>query len=275
MKYKMLKRSAIIFIVLGFYLSNGTVSRGETKSKVKVSYFRPERSESHRRGHCKGTKVKRGDIKLIPLTIGEGMGLPVPNSSVQYKKDLTSYFDKIVEYADRAGVSVYKNAEDFYSVGTKNNWFFLLYFNLASAKKCKREYLIQRVKVTTGSYGKGGRNSYRGKTLYLVEVMKLRGDKKTGRGDQHLRVYSLGRAFKRKIEVECEIGWGCIRGDLEGDEWPYGESVLYKELQGYSERPGLYDKIRFEVSRKYVTKMEFDKDGKGSVQLPAFLRGGR
>jgi hypothetical protein len=273
-KFGRIKNTVAVFIMLIFCWPSVSADAGGT-SNVKVSFLRSERSESHRRGHCKGTRVKRGQIKLVPLTIGEGMGLPGPKSTVQYTKDMAAYFDRIVEYADRAGVSVYKDSEDSYSVGTKNNWFFLLYYNLARAKKCKREYLIQRVKVTAGSYGRGGSHPYRRKTLYLVEVMKLREGKKTARGDQHLRVYSLGGAFKRKIEVVCEIGWGCIRGELNGDEWPYGKTILYKELQGYSESKGIYDRIRFEVSRKYVTRMEFDKDGKGSVQLPAFLRGGR
>ena len=267
-------KSAVALILLISCLPDVHVAAGEMNN-VQVSFLRPERSESHRSGYCRGTRVKRGNIELIPVTIGTGLSIPEGKTQKEAQEYFNTYFQKNVEYAERAGVNLFMNTEDFYSVGTNDGWFFLLYYNLASAENCKRDYLIQRVKVTAGSYGKGGRSAYREKTLYLVEVMKLNKDRKTGKGDQHLRVYSLGKAYKRKIEVECEIGWGCIRGDLEKDEWPYGETVLYKELQGYSERPGIYDRIRFEVSRKYMTKIEFDKDGKGSVQLPVFMRGGR
>jgi hypothetical protein len=270
----MKKGIAVIFLILIFCMPAFPVGAGES-GNVKISFFGPERSKSRKSGYCKGTRVTRGDIQLIPQTIGEGMSIPGTKSHEERQRYFNRYFQKTMEYAEKAGVSVFKNMDDFFSVGTKDGWFFLLYYNLSRAEKCKRDYLIQRVKLSTGSYGKGGRKPYRGKTLYLVEVMKLNEERKTGRGDQHLRVYSLGGAFKRKIEVECEIGWGCIRGDLKGDEWPYGKTLLYRELQGYSERPGLYDKVRFEVSRKYLTVMEFDKEGRGRVQLPAFLRGGR
>ena len=274
MSFRIIEKYCIIFILSIFCVPQ--VSEGAAKTgTLKISFLRPERSQSQRSGYCKGSRVKTGDIELIPITIGQGMSAPGEKRPGGNQEYFRAYFQKTAEYAERAGVSVFQDMDGYYSVGTRDGWFFLLYYNLAEATRCKRDYLIQRVKVSIGSYGRGGRNPYREKILYLVELMKLDKERKTGRGDQHLRVYSLGGAFKRKINVECEVGWGCIRGDLEGDAWPYGEAILYKELQGYSERPGLYDKIRFEVSRKYVTKMEFDKEGGGIVQLPAFLKEGR
>ena len=224
MNLRMIKKYSVIFMLPMFFVPQ--VSEGAAKTgTLTISFLRPERSQSQRSGSCKGSRVKKGDIELIPITFGQGMSVPGEKRPGANQEYFRAYFQKTAEYAERAGVSVFQDMDDYYSAGTRDGWFFLLYYNLAEATRCKRDYLIQRVKVSIGSYGRGGRNPYRGKTLYLVEVMKLDKERKTGRGDQHLRVYSLGGAFKRKVDVECEIGWGCIRGELEA-EWKIFGRVL-------------------------------------------------
>ena len=92
--------------------------------------------------------------------------------------------------------------------------------------------------------------------------------KETKRADEQRKEYALGKFVKRKITIDLEIGCGEIRRVAEGKAWPYPDNPLYHRIQDYSDEPGLYNKINFDFSSQYRITMEFDRDGKYSLDLP-------
>ncbi|TJV45557.1 MAG: hypothetical protein E5Y16_05080 [Mesorhizobium sp.] len=62
-----------------------------------------------------------------------------------------------------------------------------------------------------------------------------------------------------------------MRSVADGLAWPFEQKILFKELQDYSNIPGLYDKVSFEFSRSYSFASEFDRNGH-TITLPDFLQ---
>ncbi len=66
-------------------------------------------------------------------------------------------------------------------------------------------------------------------------------------------------------------GCGEVRSVADGLAWPFEQKILFKKLQDYSNKPGLYDKVSFEFSRSYSFASEFDRNGH-KITLPDFLQ---
>ncbi|TIM05829.1 hypothetical protein [Mesorhizobium sp.] len=100
---------------------------------------------------------------------------------------------------------------------------------------------------------------------YLVEVFKLNNYGHTKRADGHVQLHFLGDVQSRKTVVDIEVGCGEVRSVADGLAWPFEQKILFKELQDYSNIPGLYDKVSFEFSRSYSFASEFDRNGHDNV----------
>lgn len=216
-----------------------------------------------------------GDVILIPLTIRNGFesqisfDWPLKDKNAVFKN---KYFKEQKQKARKAGIDLKKKMKN---LGTskynkENDNFYMLFFNLAKAPTCKREYLVQRIKLTK-SYFNISEVLYKKKYEYLVEVIKTK-NKTTKRADQHHRSYSLNEAYRRVIKVEAEIGCGFVKGAAEGKKWPYKKNTLYKLIQDHSEKVGFYDDVRFNFSKKYSFGISFQKGQRKSVSWPSFMR---
>ncbi|MGF1686561.1 hypothetical protein L4C36_07675 [Photobacterium japonica] len=151
----------------------------------------------------------------------------------------------------------------------KKKKFFMLFYNMAEAPGCDREYLIQRVKLTKTDFDINGKVLKKDKK-YLVEIMKTL-DGKMKRADRHIKKYSLNRAYTRHLSAQLEIGCGKIKDLTPAKAWPFSRSKLYKLAQNYSSEPGLYHQVNFEFSRAYSYSFMFSKDGNHSVTWPDFM----
>ncbi|WP_419694679.1 hypothetical protein ACN2CC_30495 [Mesorhizobium muleiense] len=129
--------------------------------------------------------------------------------------------------------------------------------------------MIQRVRQTK-IYYQENRKIVGKQVKYLVEVFKLNSYGHTQRADLK-QLHFLGDVQSRKTVVDIEVGCGEVRSAAEGLAWPFDQKILYKELQDYSSKPGLYDKVSFEFSRSYSFASEFDRNGH-KITLPDFLR---
>ena len=127
--------------------------------------------------------------------------------------------------------------------------------------------MIQRVKLHKLYYDFSG-IPYKEEVQYLVEALALNYKKETKLADEHAREYFLGQFFKRKIIIDSEVGCGQIPRVVEGTDWPNPKNPLYYRVQNYSDVPGLYDQVEFKFSYPYRTTVEFDRDGKYSLELP-------
>jgi hypothetical protein len=180
------------------------------------------------------------------------------------------------ELASQAGIEIDQFLDDYHAKGFKKGSgsnravHYMLFYNSISAPQCKREYLVQRVKQTKTYYRENRKIA--GKTVeYLVEVFKLNSYGHTKRADGHDQLHFLGDVQSRKTVVEIEVGCGEVRSVADGFAWPFEQKILFKKLQDYSSKPGLYDKVSFEFSRSYSFTSEFDRNGH-KITLPDFLR---
>ncbi|CAH2404725.1 hypothetical protein [Mesorhizobium ventifaucium] len=176
------------------------------------------------------------------------------------------------ELAAQAGVPIDEFLDDYYAKGFRKESeanravHYLLFYNSISAPQCKRDYLIQRVRQTK-IYYRDNRKISRKKVEYLVEVFKLNSYGHTKRADGHVQLHFLGDAQSRKTVVDIEVGCGEVRSVADGSDWPFEQKILFKKLQDYSNKPGLYDKVSFESSRSYSFTSEFDRNGH-KITLP-------
>lgn len=218
--------------------------------------------------------VKKKEINLIPITLKEGMEGPrLISGSLEDRSSASKnkVFVKNNEEAQKAGVDLFKELNKYYAVNFKNGHFFLLFYNSAIVTGCEKEYLLQRVHITKQYLSRDNEEIKPREELFLVEALKLKDNNKLKRADEHRKRYSIGKAFKRKIIVECEIGWGKIPNKIEGNKWPFEKTTLYHCIQDYSIDPDLYNKVEFDFSKKYTFEFEFTQDGKYSIELPKFL----
>lgn len=215
------------------------------------------------------------EVELEALSIRQGLESQMTlrwalaNERLVYGSE---YFDSKQKYAKKAGRDLKefmdKAAVAVFNPVNKN--IFVLFYNLAKAPSCRREYLIQRVRISKAFFDDRG-SQYRQKNEYLVEVMKTkRGVMK--RADEHYRSYSLNEANKRSVVVDLEIGCGVIPNIAEGYAWPYDRGRLYELVQNYSKSPGYYEKIVFDFSTKYSFNVEFAEDGIEFLKWPHFIK---
>jgi len=213
-------------------------------------------------------------IRLSAPTIKAGMSEFHSNSGmVKIPKPYyqTVAYKKVLPLAKKAYVNLDRYLDEIFIAQYKNKQFFLLFYNLAEAPSCSREYLIQKVKITKTNYSDTDQVAH-GEVKYLVEVMKLNQLKKTKRADEHKKRYGLKNYSLREVHVECEIGCGEIIGVIEGDSWLYGKGELYKQLQDYSSQPQLYDDVQFDFSKKYEFRFSFDDQENVDIEWPYFLK---
>ncbi len=181
------------------------------------------------------------------------------------------HFIDVQQVAKKSGVDLLKHLDDVavsgYNSSTKK--FFMLFYNLAEQQECDKEYLIQRVKIRKVSYNKKGKKISDTKT-YLVEAMKT-SRKAIKRADRHIKSYSLKKAYRRSIFVDIEIGCGTMTNIASTKSWPFAKNKLYKLLQDYSSKVGIYNQIDFDFSKNYNFNFNFDRNGYSSVEWPDFI----
>jgi len=181
------------------------------------------------------------------------------------------YFKEIADLADEVNIDLSTELDKTFSAGSANNKFFSVFHNFASASGCKRDYLIQRVKVTdTGISDK--RENVAPHYKYLVEAFKLNADGRIQEiPDQHktlnyLNTFSLNVNFsKRHTTTDLEIGCGIVPNKFDKDKMV---GHTYVEIQNYSLKPGYYDQVVFEFSKKFSIEEEFDSKGNYYYSVP-------
>lgn len=221
----------------------------------------------------KGTAFANGVI-IKPLSIRNGLesqmslNWPLKNKKAVYT---STYFKEKQVLAKKSGVNLKKKMTKagVAKFNKENGKFFMLFYNMAKAPSCRRDYLVQRVKLTKSYYKKNGR-MYDQRHEYLVEVMKTK-RKSTKRADEHVRSYSLNGAYRRVVKVEAEIGCGVVQNKTEGNRWPYSKRSLYELIQDHSDSPGCYEDVRFEFSNKYSFGVDFNRDGIKAIEWPYFI----
>ncbi|RWK53869.1 hypothetical protein [Mesorhizobium sp.] len=223
--------------------------------------------------------LSASEIILEQVTLRRGMEGDTRQSGAlddpkTYSKNKVYREEK--ELAAQAGVEIDQFLDDYYAKGFRKESgankavHYLLFYNSISAPQCKREYLIQRIRQTNTYYQENRKISSKA-VEYLVEVFKLNSYGHTKRADGHVQLHFLGDVQSRKTVVDIEVGCGEVRGVADGLAWPFQQKILFKELQDYSNKPGLYDKVSFEFSRSYSFTSEFDRNGH-KITLPDFLR---
>ncbi|RWM87913.1 MAG: hypothetical protein EOR84_28695 [Mesorhizobium sp.] len=222
--------------------------------------------------------LSASEIILEQVTLRRGMEGDTRQSGAlddpkTYSKNKVYREEK--ELAAQAGVEIDQFLDDYYAIGFRKESganravHYMLFYNSISAPQCKREYLIQRVRHTKIYYR--NRNIADKTVEYLVEVFKLNSYGHTKRADGHVQLHFLGDVQSRKTVVDIEVGCGEVRNVADELAWPFEQKILFKELQDYSNKPGLYDKVSFEFSRSYSFASEFDRNGH-KVTLPDFLQ---
>jgi hypothetical protein len=223
--------------------------------------------------------LSASEIILEQVTLRRGMEGDTRQSGAlddpkTYSKNKVYREEK--EPAAKAGVEIDQFLDDYYAKGFRKESvanravLYLIFYNSISAPQCKREYLIQRVRQTK-IYYQENRKIVGKQVKYLVEVFKLNSYGHTKRADRHKQLHFLGEVQSRKTVVDIEVGCGEVRSVAEGLAWPFDRKILFKELQDYSNKPGLYDKVSFEFSRSYSFASEFDRNGH-TITLPDFLQ---
>lgn len=215
-----------------------------------------------------------GDMRLSPMTIRSGiesqisLQWPLENNKAIYN---SKHFSHDSNLAEKAGVYLPQYFGDFAvsDYDAKKKQFFMLFYNMAEAQTCDRDYFIQRVKLTKTAFDINGKVIKKDKQ-YLVEIMKTH-DGKMKRGDRHIKRYSLNGAYTRHLSAQLEIGCGEIPELTPTQAWPFSPSKLYKLAQDYSSQRGLYDQIDFTFSYAYSYSFMFSKDGNHSVTWPEFV----
>jgi len=181
------------------------------------------------------------------------------------------YFEEIANLADKVNIDLSIELDKTFSAGSANDRFFSVFHNFARASGCKRDYLIQRVRVTdTGLSDKGENVAPHYK--YLVEAFKLNVDGRIQEmPDQHktlnhLNTSSLNVRFsKRHTITDLEIGCGIVPNKFDKDKMV---GHTYVEIQNYSLKPGYYDQVVFEFSKKFSIEEEFDSKGNYYYSVP-------
>lgn len=221
--------------------------------------------------------LKAADIALKSVSIQKGIeGEAYREEGIRPKNiqqlSKTRHFKKFQELAQKAGLDLnyLLNQPAIAGFNSTSKNFFQLFYNTAIAPSCKRDYLIQRVKKSRSYYDSHDR-LYEQTHEYLVEVFKTKNKALKG-ADQHYRSYTIRDAPKQSTLVEAEIGCGYIQNVTQGRKWPYGRDILYKEVQGYSFSPGVYNKVKYDYSQKYSFSAEFSENGLKSVRWPYFIR---
>ncbi|HQP10872.1 MAG TPA: hypothetical protein PKV41_05760 [Candidatus Omnitrophota bacterium] len=220
--------------------------------------------------YLEGQPLAVGSVKFVPVSLRDGM--ESQKSPLWPLKNPSKIFEEpaFLENEKRAlavGIRL-KDHLDQYSVsGYKQNTFFFLFYNFLTAVGCPNDYVVQRVRLTKLYYDLLG-NVYKKHEQFLVEALALNLKKETKRADDHWKTYTLGKFFKRKVVIDLEIGCGEIPKTLTGKAWPHAQNPLYYRVQDYSDEPGLYDKVKYQFSSAYRITMEFDRDGKYSLELP-------
>lgn len=220
--------------------------------------------------YLKGQRLAVGSVKFVPVTLRDGMesqkspAWPLRNPSKIFQEPT---FLKNEQRALKVGIDLGQELDQYSVVGYKNNTFFFLFYNFITAAGCPNDYVIQRVRLDKLYYDFSG-NPYKRQKQFLVEVLALNYKNETKRAHEHHRGYQLGKFSKRKIIIDLEIGCGEIPKVVTGKTWPNPKNALYYKVQNYSDKPELYDKVDFDFSSKYRITMEFDRDGKYSLDLP-------
>lgn len=220
--------------------------------------------------YLKGRKPQANEVMVIPVSIRHGLESQLsfhwPLNDPNQVLGSMIYLKK-KETAERAGLELEYELDKIFAAGYQDKNFFIIFYVFAKAMDCRRGYLIQKVKLTKLYLDNSG-NTYKSKEQYLVEALKLNTKKEIKRADEHIKKYSLGNADSRKTIVECEIGCGVIPWIVDKRQWPYAANKLFHRIQKYSDKPRLYDKVKFNFSTTYSFEFEFDKKGKYSVKLP-------
>jgi hypothetical protein len=220
--------------------------------------------------YLEGRPLVVGSVRFIPVTLRDGMesqktpSWPLKNPAKVFEEPVFQWHEK---RARNAGIDLKEKMDQLSVAGYKDNSFFFLFYNFLTAAGCPNSYVIQKVRLTKLYYDFLG-DVYKKQEQYLVEAFALNFKKETKRASEHWKEYSLGKFSRRKIEIDLDIGCGTIPQALEGKAWPYTQNPLYYRVQDYSEGPGLYDKVEFVFSSHYRITMEFDRDGKYSLELP-------
>lgn len=214
---------------------------------------------------CKATFSQTVDI--TPLPIQEALSyFGAPNQPLE----TNVYFQKQREMAKKAGVNLEQHINKNYVAQAGNNNIYFLFYNLACAYQCKKNYLIQKVRLEK-TYFKNSKRVAQ-ESEYLVEVLKLNQFKQTKKPDEHVKRYALGNYDARELILTVEIGCGEIPGVVQGNAWPYDSKVLYHCLQDYAGSPGYYDMVQFQFSSKYRMEVYFSRDNEFRFVLPDFLK---
>jgi len=221
-----------------------------------------------------GYYVQPKRIVLVPVTLRAGMEGPSRVSGA-LTNIMTAQKNKVFVKnqlaAQKAGINLLHDLNKACSAGYQNGQFFLLFYNTAHTMGCNREFLIQRVKITKRYFTQDNKEAKPTEELFLVEMLKVNRLGQQKRADEHFKRYSIGDAFRRKVVVECEIGWGRIPNKLEAYVWPSKSNTLYNCIQDYSPIPGLYQEVQFEWSQKYSYAFEIAQNGQFLFQLPFFI----
>ena len=201
-------------------------------------------------------------IQFVPITLLDGM-----TKDSEFSKEI---FGAIQTKAQEVDLDLKDILGEDCVYRQRNDDFFILFYNQIQSLGCPREYLIQKVLLEKVRIGKF--NKIHHEKEYLVEVMEIDGggSLKGGSGDEHYRMYNLGLNSERFTEVTLEMGCGEIPGVVEGDNWPFDESILYKLIQDYAGSPGLYDKVEFDFSETFKFSFKFSKDRNPQVVVPSY-----
>jgi len=141
--------------------------------------------------------------------------------------------------------------------------FYLFYNNVANVPA--GDYLIQRIKKTDTIVDADGKESVR--SSYLVEALKPKGGA-LFRPDQHFGYYRLREAKRRTITKVFEVGIGSVPGRAAEGAWPFEAGILFKQLQPYQAKPGLYDVVKFKQLRRWTLTVSFDASGNYELRVP-------
>ncbi|MCA9409449.1 MAG: hypothetical protein H6755_02565 [Candidatus Omnitrophica bacterium] len=216
---------------------------------------------------------EKGMVELIPLTLKEGMESQLPPSSSldSTARVLNSpVFVNNARRAQKAGVDIVHDLDHLFSVGYSGYNFFILFYNLAKAQNCPRDYVIQTVRLDKSFYDAQGKR-FKFEQEFLVEAIKLNSKKQIKRADEHRKRYSLGDSFRRDTQVFFEIGCGEVPGYFEGESWPKSNEILYYLIKDYTSSTDVFNQVKFDASAKYQFSFVFDRLGNYSYVLPEFL----
>lgn len=216
-----------------------------------------------------------GAVILEPVTIREGLesqislDWPLENKNRVYS---SKNFKEKQALAEKSGIDLKKKMSKLgISRFNKDNGnFFMLFYNQAKAPSCRREFLVQRIKLTKSYYNSDGKE-YKRTHEYLVELFKI-DEKSIRKADEHFRSYDLNEAYRRIVTVTAEIGCGVVRKKIEGRKWPYSRGSLYRQVQPYSESYGLYRDVKYDFSREYSFEVDFNREGIKRIRWPDFLK---